>query len=204
MYINKGRLYILSAPSGTGKTTICGEILKTVSNLKVSVSFTTRSPRAGERNDIDYTFVSVGEFKERLAAGEFIEWAEVHGNYYGTSIKRIEEIQNEGSDILLDIDTHGAKQIRARHIDAIYIFILPPSLKTLRERLYKRNLDDEKTINRRLDKAKDEISESLYYDYIIVNNNLNEAVGGLKSIILSSRLKADCLNTGWYEAEFGI
>lgn len=203
-YVNKGRLYILSAPSGAGKTTLCGEILKTIPSLKESVSFTTRSPRTGEHNNIDYTFVSVDEFKEALAAGEFIEWAEVHGNYYGTSIKRIQEIQADGGDVLLDMDTHGARQIRARHIDATYIFILPPSLEMLRERLYKRNLDDEATITRRLNKAKDEIRECMYYDYIIVNDNLHHAIDGLKSIILSSRLKADCLNADWFESKFGI
>ncbi|WP_420265043.1 guanylate kinase [Candidatus Magnetominusculus dajiuhuensis] len=204
MYINNGRLYILSAPSGTGKTTISGEILKSIPHMKGSVSFTTRQPRAGERNDIDYTFISVEAFHHMLQAGEFIESAEVHGNYYGTSIKRIKEIQEGGSDVLLDIDTHGAKQIRARHIDATYIFILPPSLEALRERLYKRNLDDEKSIIRRLAKAKDEIRECLFYDYIIVNDDLRRAVDGLKAIILSGRLRADCLNADWFEGKFGI
>lgn len=204
VYLNKGRLYILSAPSGTGKTTLCCEILKSIPNLKESVSFTTRRPRSGELNDIDYSFVSISQFKEMLNAGEFIEWAEVHGNYYGTSMKRIKEIQEVGSDVLLDIDTHGAKQIRVRHIDATYIFILPPSIETLRERLIKRNLDDETTITRRLAKASDEIRECLFYDFIVVNDNLKQAVDDLKSIILSSRLRADCLNADWFETRFGV
>ncbi|MBF0458702.1 MAG: guanylate kinase [Nitrospirae bacterium] len=204
VYLNKGRLYILSAPSGTGKTTLCGEILKSIPNLKESISFTTRRPRAGERNDIDYTFVSIEAFQERLHAGEFIEWAEVFGNYYGTSMKRIQEIKDSGSDVLLDIDTHGAKQIRAKHIEATYIFILPPLLETLSKRLAVRNLDDEITISRRLAKARDEIRECVYYDYILVNDDLQQAVDELKSIILSSRLRADCLNANWFETRFGI
>ncbi|MCG6552779.1 MAG: guanylate kinase [Candidatus Magnetominusculus sp. LBB02] len=204
MYLNKGRLYIISAPSGTGKTTLCAEMLKNIPNLKESVSFTTRLPRTGERNDVDYTFVSVEAFKQMTDAGDFIEWAEVHGNYYGTSIKRIHEIQQGGGDVLLDIDVHGAKQIKSKHIDAVYIFILPPSIAALQERLNKRNLDDEATIKRRIAKAMDEINDCMFYDYILVNDNLSHAIEGLKSIILSNRLKAECLNAEWFEGRFGI
>ncbi|MBF0318827.1 MAG: guanylate kinase [Nitrospirae bacterium] len=203
MYINKGRLYIISAPSGTGKTTLCGEVIKRIPNLKESVSYTTRPPRSGERNDINYTFVDVETFKSMLSADEFIEWAEVHQNYYGTSIKRIKEIQESGSDVLLDIDTHGARQIRAKHIDAIYIFILAPSLETLRTRLDKRKTEDEISINRRLGKARDEIKECLFYDYIVINGDLRQAADDLTAIILSNRLRADCLDADWFEAKFG-
>ncbi|MEO5357817.1 MAG: guanylate kinase [Nitrospirae bacterium YQR-1] len=201
---NKGRLYILSAPSGTGKTTLCSSLLSQVAELKESVSFTTRKPRAGEVQDTDYTFTTVDEFKNMLAAGMFIEWAEVFGNYYGTSIKRIDDILSTGCDVLLDIDTQGVRQIKAKHIDAVFIFILPPSLEILEKRLRGRNKDSEEDILRRLRVAREEIKECVFYDYVIVNDVFDLTLSQLKSVIISNRLRADGLDYQWLENNFGI
>ncbi|MBF0466007.1 MAG: guanylate kinase [Nitrospirae bacterium] len=201
---NKGRLYILSAPSGTGKTTLCTSLLDLVPNLKESVSFTTRKPRVGEIQDVDYTFISVEEFKLMLNGGQFIEWAEVFGNYYGTSLKRIEEILSSGGDVLLDIDIQGVRQIKAKHTDAVFIFILPPSMETLEQRLRGRGKDSEEDIIKRLLVAKKEMMECVFYDYIIVNDVLDHALNQLQSIIVSNRLRTDGIDYQWLENHFDI
>ncbi|QWR78508.1 guanylate kinase [Candidatus Magnetomonas plexicatena] len=201
---HKGRLYIVSAPSGTGKTTLCTSLLERVPNLRESVSFTTRKPRAGETQDVDYTFISVEEFKLMLSAGQFIEWAEVFGNYYGTSLKRIEEILASGGDVLLDIDIQGVRQIKAKHTDAVFIFILPPSMEILENRLRGRGKDSEEDILKRLKIAKKEIRECVFYDYVIVNDIFDMALNQLQSVIISNRLRADGLDYQWLEKHFDI
>ncbi len=184
----KGLLYIVSAPSGAGKTTLCKRLTEVVSGIKHSVSYTTRLPRRGEKNNVHYSFISELRFKRMIERGEFAEWAVVHGNLYGTSIKRLEKINREGYDIILDIDTHGAMQIRRKYRDSIGIFILPPSMSALKERLSRRMSESDDEIKRRLDRAKDEIADYKHYDYIVINDDFKQALRELESIIISTRL----------------
>ncbi len=192
----KGSLFIVSAPSGAGKTTLCKELCKTVRRLKHSVSYTTRPRRKGERNNVHYFFVGQRIFKAMINKKEFAEWAMVHGNLYGTSKKHLEEIINKGYDIILDIDVNGAMQMRREYKDAYYIFILPPSMKTLEKRLSGRKSDSETEIMKRLKKAEDEISSYKNYDYIIINDKFENALSDLGSIVRTARLKTERLDSG--------
>ncbi|HDK41526.1 MAG TPA: guanylate kinase, partial [Nitrospirae bacterium] len=154
----KGELFIVSAPSGAGKTTLCREVSRIVPRLKHSVSYTTRTPRKGEKNNVHYSFVNQDRFRAMLKKGEFAEWAVVHGNLYGTSAKRLKELSNKGYDIILDIDTQGALQFRRKFADAVYVFILPPNMKILEQRLKGRKSDMNREIKRRLLNARKEIA----------------------------------------------
>lgn len=185
----KGTLFVISAPSGTGKTTLCNRLIRKMPDLRLSVSYTTRPPRKGEVNDVHYSFVSEKKFKGMIDRGEFAEWAIVHGNMYGTSIKRLKKMNREGYDIILDIDVHGALQIRKSYENAVYIFILPPSMSILKQRLIGRRTDSAETVLERLDNARAEIANYKNYDYIVVNDNIEEAYRDLKSIIISTNLK---------------
>lgn len=193
----EGELYIISAPSGAGKSTLCQILIKTVPRLKLSVSYTTRSPRKGELNNVHYTFVSKNKFKEMINRGEFAEWAVVHGNLYGTSAKRLREGIKKGYDIILDIDTQGAMQMRRSVQNAAYIFLLPPSMKILKKRLHNRMSESSEEINKRLKKAKDEIASYKNYDYIVVNDDLKKALRDLEVIVMSKRLMTNRVNPGW-------
>ncbi|GAB4540489.1 MAG: guanylate kinase [Thermodesulfovibrionia bacterium] len=181
-------LFIISAPSGAGKTTLCRELVKTVPSLKPSVSYTTRPPRRGEKNNVHYTFVSESRFKRMIEKGEFAEWAVVHGNLYGTSIKRLDRIKREGYDIILDIDIHGAMQLRRRYRGSVGIFILPPSMDALRERLMARMSESDDEMRRRLDRAREEILAYKDYDYVVINDDFKKALRELEGIIISTRL----------------
>jgi guanylate kinase len=183
----QGILFVISAPSGAGKTTLLGKVMEQVAGLSFSVSHTTRGPRSGERNGKDYHFVSLGAFQKMIERGEFIEWAEVLGNRYGTALRNLQELHSEEIDILLDIDTQGARKIKEMTESAIFIFLLPPSPETLRQRLLSRGLDSPKTIERRLANAWREMKEAVWYDYVIVNEEVEEAVKQLKAIILAER-----------------
>ena len=185
----EGILYIISAPSGAGKTTLCKEVIDIFPNLRHSVSFTTRQPRPGEVDGRDYFFISQEEFRRMVNAGEFAEWAEVHCNLYGTAIKTLDEYRSRGIDVLLDIDCQGARQLKGRHAGGVYIFILPPSYNELRRRLDSRNADSVEVIERRIEGAAAEIRESRWYDYIIVNDQFSRAVEELKSVITSERCR---------------
>jgi len=187
----KGIFFILSAPSGSGKTTLCKRAVEEIEGLKHSVSYTTRMPRPRERDKIDYYFISEKEFQKKIKKGEFIEWAKVHNNYYGTSIKIIKENIDKGIDLILDIDVQGAEQLKKqlKDRDAIFIFILPPSLGTLRTRLKERASDSEGEILKRMIDADKELSFYDKYDYILVNRDLDDATHQLKSIIIAERLK---------------
>jgi guanylate kinase len=185
----RGELFIVSAPSGAGKTTICNMVCRNVPGLKFSVSYTTRKKRRGEKNNVHYTFVSESEFKKMIKKGEFAEWAVVHGNHYGTSIKRLEDMLNKGYDVILDIDTQGARQMKRYYRDAVYIFIMPPSIKALKERLSSRSSETAKEIARRLERAREELVSFKDYDYIIINKDLKTAVREMESIILARRLR---------------
>jgi guanylate kinase len=186
-----GKLFIVSAPSGTGKTSLCNELLKQYPDLIYSISYTTREPRSNEIDGKDYFFVSEDKFQEMIKADEFIEWAEVHGNYYGTPKKFIEDNLSSGINILLDIDPQGARQLRKKLDFGIYIFIVAPSLKDLKERLMKRKTESEDRIRLRLENAKKEIHFYKNYDYIVVNKNFSKAYRELESIYIAEHLKAE-------------
>lgn len=181
--MRKGTLFVLAAPSGGGKSVICDAVLKDVENLGYSISTTTRKQRECEVDGINYFFVPVGEFKKMVKRNVFLEWAEVHGNYYGTRKDIIKKNLAEGKDIILDIDVQGALAVKEIFPDSVIIFILPPSMKVLEERLRGRHTDDEKTIQIRLNNADGEIKSASKFDYYIVNSNLEESIYKIKAII---------------------
>lgn len=187
----KGLVFIISAPSGTGKTTLIQKVMEGLGGLRFSVSYTTRAPRANERDGVDYHFVTPGLFHEMVQRGQFLEWAEVLGHYYGTPMVDEKALESEGVDLILDIDTQGAKKAKERLERAILVFLLPPSLEILRERLIGRGLDSMETIQFRLFHAKRDIEEAHWYHYIIVNKSVEESVERLKSIIVSERSKRE-------------
>lgn len=187
--MSRGNIYVVTAPSGAGKTTLVRALLASDQQVQLSVSFTTRAPRTGEVNGKDYNFVSREEFESMIAAGSLLEHAEVFGNYYGTSQPWIESMRAQGQDILLEIDWQGAQQVRRLLPDAIGIFILPPSLATLEERLRGRGKDSEEVILRRLSAAREEISHIDEFDYVIINDQLDEALRDLVAIPRAERLK---------------
>ncbi|HEX6907470.1 MAG TPA: guanylate kinase [Terriglobales bacterium] len=182
-------VYIISAPSGSGKSTLVNELRKLVSNLNFSISYTTRRPRGSEQNGREYFFVPIQDFEEMIARGEFLEYANVFGNYYGTAKRFLEEARRGGHDLLLDIDVQGAAQIKRKIKDAVSIFILPPDKKTLEWRLRNRSLDAEDVIQRRLLTAAKEIENYRSYDYILINDRLEDSIDELKAIVLSERLR---------------
>ena len=183
----KPLVFIISAPSGSGKSTLTNELLKLVPNLEFSISYTTRPLRGSEQNGKHYHFITVDEFNRMIAAGEFLEYANVHDNCYGTSREFLRQAGRKGHDLLLDIDVQGAAQIKRNLTDSISIFVLPPDRKTLEWRLRNRSEDSEKTIERRLLTAKREIEEYDKYDYILINDKLEESVERLRAIVLSER-----------------
>jgi guanylate kinase len=182
-------LIVVSAPSGAGKTSICREIRKIVENVGYSVSHTTRAPRPGEVDGCDFHFVSEGGFREMVDGEAFAEWARVHGNLYGTAAGPLDEALERGEDILLDIDTQGARQLRARYPQGLYVFVVAPSMKDLESRLRERKSDAPQEITRRLTRAVDEIGAWREYDYLIVNRHLDEAVRQLACIIEAERCR---------------
>ena len=185
----KGILFIISAPSGSGKTTLCTRLVESVDSLYRSISMTTRAPRPGEKDGMDYIFIEKPEFIKRLNKNEFLEWAKVFGEYYGTPKKHITHMLKRGSDLLLSIDVQGAMKIKRLKLDAVYIFILPPSIAMLKERLVNRSTDSKEAIRGRLHIAKKEIASSQKYDYVIVNNRLEPALDNLRAIIIAERCK---------------
>ena len=182
-------VYIISAPSGSGKSTLVNRVRAIVPELKFSISYTTREPRGNEKNGLEYFFVSGDKFEEMITQDDFLEWAKVFGNYYGTARRFLREAEQEGKDLLLDIDVQGAQQIKAKLPRAVSIFILPPNRQELEKRLRTRSLDAEAVIQRRLVTASREIENYWKYDYILVNDRLDESVEALKSILLAERLQ---------------
>src|SRR5512135_3691283 len=178
----KGSFFVISAPSGAGKTTLCKKIIAKDGNLRPSVSYTTRQPRSAEVDGLDYTFVTERVFRNMIRRGEFAEWASVHGNFYGTPKKGLGALRRSGFDVILDIDTQGAKQIRDSLDGGVFIFILPPSVKVLRERLENRKSNTREDIERRLQRAAVEIKDYSMYDYVIVNDLLTDAIRRLESV----------------------
>lgn len=200
--ISTGNLFVVSAPSGAGKTTLCQKVREMLPDVRFSVSYTTRMPREGEINDVHYSFVDEEEFRNMIREGEFVEWAQVHGNFYGTSRRRIEEIINSGFDVLLDIDVQGARKIKDKFPKSVLIFVLPPSMEALKERLYRRMTESEEVVRMRLRNAVDEIKEFINYDYVIINNILDEAVKDLSSIIKAERLRTVRVDKDWIKNTF--
>ena len=192
----RGIIFILSAPSGAGKTTLYHGLRKAYPEIKLSVSCTTRARRKGEVNGQDYRFITVEQFEAMKSHGEFAEWASVHGNSYGTPRRPLDHSVQSGRDILLDIDVQGARQIKQVYPHAVSIFLLPPSLRELRRRLAARGTDGKEIIRRRLANAQDEIKERIYYDYYVVNREVNAAVRVLSSIVEAERSKVSRV-TDW-------
>jgi guanylate kinase len=188
-----GILYIISAPSGAGKTTLCRELLDIFPELRHSVSFTTRKARPGEVEGKDYFFVDSEEFLRMADAGEFAEWAEVHGNLYGTSLKTLDECRAAGVDLILDIDCQGAAKLKESNVQGVNIFILPPNFSELKRRLEGRNSDSAEVIEQRVTNAYSEILEARWYDYLIVNDLFSKAVEELKSIIIAERQRTSLI-----------
>jgi guanylate kinase len=184
-----GHLYVIAAPSGAGKTTLTRLLLADDAGISLSISTTTRAPRPGEVDGRDYDFVDVPTFKEMAARGDFLEWAEVHGNYYATSRRWIDRATAAGQDVLLEIDWQGAQQVRAIFPHAIGVFILPPSLAVLEERLSARNTDSAATVARRIAAARDEMRHADEFDYVIINADLQQALADMTAIVRSSRLQ---------------
>jgi len=198
----RGCLFVVSGPSGAGKTTLYQKVASTLPDLKHSVSYTTRPPRQEEVHDWDYTFISRDEFRAMVERGEFIEWAEVYGDLYGTSKKRLEEITDSGTDIILDIDTQGAMQLRRKFSDGVYIFVLPPSLGVLKERLAKRMAGTPEEVEKRFHMAAKETQYYHEYDYVIINNEFEDALKELEAIILSHRVRTGKVDTLWIKENF--
>ncbi|HEY8550899.1 MAG TPA: guanylate kinase [Vicinamibacterales bacterium] len=185
----RGTLFVVSAPSGTGKTTVAERLVEVMPDVVLSRSYTSRPAREGERDGVDYHFVSRERFEEMIAAGEFLEWADVFGNLYGTCAAVTEKILSEGRDLLLVIDVQGARQVRQRGLALVSIFVLPPSYPVLEQRLRGRSKDSDEAIRRRLEVARTEVTSYHDYDYLIVNDELEPAVDALRAIILAERAR---------------
>lgn len=187
----KGRLIIISSPSGGGKGTLIKEVLDAVPDLGYSVSLTTRAPRFGEENGRHYFFVSKEEFEEEIAAGGFLEYAVVHGNYYGTSLAQTERMTAEGKDVILEIDVQGAASVMEKVADAVSIFILPPSFEVLKARLMARGTEDPADLELRLRNARSEVLQYKNFDFVVINDEIFSAARKLASIILAERQHRD-------------
>jgi len=184
-----GNIIVISAPSGTGKSTVVKRVVASVAGLSFAISHTTRSPRAGEQTGREYFFTSAARFKRMAAAGDFVEWARVHGHFYGTTWNQLRRALEGGNDVLLDIDVQGHSQVRRRLPDALSIFLLPPSFPELARRLRRRHSDCAAVIERRLAVARKEISYWSEYDYLIVNDRISSAVQAVKTVIVASRFR---------------
>ena len=185
----RGLLFIVSAASGTGKTTLVERLVHAVPNLKMSRSYTSRPARDGEQDGVDYNFISRDRFEQMVHEGEFLEWADVFGNYYGTSSSDTDACLALGEDVVLVIDVQGARQVRTRGIETVGIFVLPPSADILERRLRGRSKDSEEQIRRRLDVARGEVAEYAQYEYVVINDELEPAVERLKAIVLAERAR---------------
>jgi guanylate kinase len=183
----KGRIFVISGPSGAGKSTLIRGLRERVTDIGYSVSHTTRPPRAGERDGSDYFFVDKEKFREMISDNAFVEWAQVYDDYYGTSYGTLTDKLNAGQDIILDIDIQGAKNIKEKITDCILIFILPPSKEILERRLRERATDSAEALNKRIALAATELINCRWYDYLIINDDLEKATKALESIILSDR-----------------
>jgi guanylate kinase len=185
--LRRGLLFIVSAPSGAGKTTLVERLVEQTPQLRMSRSYTSRLARQGETDGVDYNFVTRPEFEERIARNEFLEWADVFGNLYGTSAVDTERMLDAGDDVVLVIDVQGARKVRNRSVPAITIFVMPPSYEVLEQRLRGRSQDSEAAMQRRLEVARSEVAAFAEYDYIVINDELTAAVDRLRAIVLAER-----------------
>ena len=201
MIRRRGALFVVSAPSGAGKTTLCREVRRMVPDLAYSISVTTRAPRTGETTGVDFDFVSHAEFQALLGRGAFAEWATVHGHLYGTRASALEAALADGADLLLDIDTQGAAQLRARYPEAVLVFIVAPSMLELEQRLRERRSNAEGDIARRLARAREEIGLWRRYDYLIVNRDLKDATDQLVAVIQAERCRTARLHLRFPDLE---
>jgi guanylate kinase len=190
---DRGLLFIVSAPSGTGKTTLVEKLVQRIPNLCLSRSYTSRAARTGEQDGVDYNFISRQRFDEMVRAGEFLEWADVFGNYYGTCAADTERCLASGQDLVLVIDVQGARQVRSNGIPSIGIFVLPPSAEILEQRLRGRSKDSEQAIRKRLEVACREVGEFAAYEYVVVNDELDSAVERLRAIVLAERARVQVM-----------
>jgi guanylate kinase len=191
----RGLMLIVSAPSGAGKTTLVERLVEQLPNLRMSRSYTSRAARDGETDGVDYNFVTREQFEAMIAAGDFLEWADVFGNLYGTCSSDTERLLAEGDDVVLVIDVQGARQVRSRSTPAATIFVMPPSYEVLERRLRGRSKDSEAAIQRRLQVSRDEIAAFAEYDFIVVNDELTAAVDRLRSIVLAKRAQIGRMQT---------
>lgn len=186
----EGILFVVSAPSGSGKTSLCRELIDSFPEIRQSVSFTTRSIRGGEQAGVDYHFVDHPTFEGMKENNQFAEWAQVHGNLYGTALKTLEQAADQGIDLLLDVDYQGAAQLKKNCRHGVFIFVLPPNLAELERRLRSRGTDTDEVIRRRLQMAREEISQAVWYDYMVVNDHLATAVKKITSIVVAERCRS--------------
>ena len=198
----RGILFVVSAPSGAGKTTLCKELSARVPNLKHSISYTTRSPRPGEVHGREYFFVDARYFQGLVERNEFAEWAQVYGQRYGTPRTPLVEMMDKGVDVLLEIDVQGARQIKKTFEDTVYLYILPPSIDALRVRLQQRGGDSTEEIQRRLQKVREEMWSYREYDYIVKNEEMMHAIMELEAIVLAERIKTKRIDVQWLEENF--
>ncbi len=196
--MKQGMLIVVSGPSGTGKGTVCTELLKETPELAYSISATTRQPREGEVDGKNYYFLTKEEFERRIGEGDFLEYANVYGNYYGTPLGKIQERRAKGEDILLEIDTQGALNVMKRCPDGLFIFLLPPSIHELESRIRGRGSETEESLARRLGNAKAEIEIGRKYKYVVVNDTVDQAVKRIKSILMAEHCRVD-LNQEMFE-----
>ena len=191
--VKRGLLFIVSAPSGTGKTTLVERLVHRIPNLCLSRSYTSRATRPGEQDGVDYNFISRERFEGMVRRGEFLEWADVFGNYYGTCATDTEHCLANGQDLVLVIDVQGARQVRSSGIESVGIFVLPPSAATLEQRLRGRSKDSEEEIRNRLEAARREVGEFATYEYVVVNDELDGAVDRLRAIVLAERARVKAM-----------
>ncbi len=185
----KGLLIVVTGPSAVGKGTICRALLQEAPDIRFSVSCTTRPIRPGEQHGVEYFFLSREEFQHRIEAGELLEWAEVYGNYYGTPRAYVDEVTDQGQDVILDIDRVGARAVRETYPGAVSVFVIPPSMEALRKRIAARGTESPEAVQRRLNEAPEWIREGLTYDYVIVNDDLSRAVQTLKAVISAEKAR---------------
>ncbi len=188
---NEHLLLVVSAPSGCGKTTLCREVLARMPDLAFSISHTTRQPRAGEADGVNYYFVSPARFQEALHRGEMAEWTQIYGNRYGTARATIDALFDRGCDVLFDIDEPGARQLKDAYPNVITVLVLPPTLAALRLRLISRGTEEGAALERRLQRAAEEIRAMRWYDYVVVNDTIEEAVDRLRCVIIAERCRRD-------------
>ena len=197
--MKKGILYVLSGPSGSGKTTLAKHIVNNLNNVDFAISYTTRKIRDGEADGIDYKFIDEEKFRFMIENNQFAEWAEVHGNLYGTPMDEIDKVLDKGIDLLLDIDVQGSLLIKNKYKYSVHIFLIPPDLNTLRERLSKRNTENISELEKRMEMAIKEISRINDYDYIIVSDDIDKSLRKLEAIIVSERLKTEFVKDNIFE-----